>query len=145
MKGTVYKSTGSWYLVKAEDGQFYECRIKGKFRIQGIKNTNPIAVGDRVSFELETKSGKEAGVISEIEPRTNYIIRKSVNLSKQTHILAANIDRLFLVVTIKDPITFTSFIDRILITAEAYGIQAVLVFNKTDLYDAEEQMEIEYL
>lgn len=145
MKGNVYKSTGSWYLVKAEDGQFYECRIKGKFRIQGIKNTNPIAVGDRVSFELETKSGKEAGVISEIEPRTNYIIRKSVNLSKQTHILAANIDRLFLVVTIKDPITFTSFIDRILITAEAYGIQAVLVFNKTDLYDAEEQMEIEYL
>lgn len=143
MKGTVYKSTGSWYLVKTDDGSFYECRIKGKFRIHGIKNTNPVAVGDRVVFEQEEKTG--LGVITEILERENYLIRKSVNLSKQTHILAANIDQLFLVVTLKEPTTMTTFIDRILITAEAYGIRPILVFNKIDIYRPEEVSDMEHL
>ncbi|HLU51182.1 MAG TPA: ribosome small subunit-dependent GTPase A [Flavobacteriaceae bacterium] len=143
MKGTVYKSTGSWYLVKTDDGTFYECRIKGKFRIHGIKNTNPVAVGDHVIFEMEVKTG--LGVITEILERENYLIRKSVNLSKQTHILAANIDQLFLVVTLKEPTTMTTFMDRILITAEAYGIRPILVFNKIDIYNSEELLDMEHL
>lgn len=145
MKGTVYKSTGSWYLIKAENGTFYECRIKGKFRIKGIKNTNPVAVGDVVSFSLEAKNNQATGVITDIEERKNYIIRKSVNLSKQTHILASNIDTLFLVVTIKSPLTSTSFIDRILVTAEAYHIKAVIIFNKFDIYNEEELNEVSSL
>ncbi len=145
MKGTVYKSTGSWYTVKAENGLFYECRIKGKFRIQGIKSTNPIAVGDKVTFKLQTKDEKTQGIISEIEERENYIVRRSVNLSKRTHILAANIDQLFLVITLNNPPTFTSFIDRFLVTAEAYHIKTVLLFNKMDAYNNEETLEIEYL
>ena len=145
MRGTVYKSTGSWYSVKAEDGKFYECRIKGKFRIQGIKSTNPVAVGDRVHFELTKKSGEVVGMISEIERRDNYIIRKAVNLSKRTHILAANIDQLFLVITLNNPPTFTSFIDRFLVTAEAYQINTILLFNKADSYSEEEADEISYL
>lgn len=145
MKGTVYKSTGSWYTVKAENGLFYECRIKGKFRIQGIKSTNPIAVGDRVTFKLQTKDEKTQGIISEIEKRENYIVRRSVNLSKRTHILAANIDQLFLVITLNNPPTFTSFIDRFLVTAEAYHIKTVLLFNKIDTYNKEELLEIAYL
>lgn len=145
MKGTVYKSTGSWYQVKAEDGVFYSCRIKGKFRMQGIKSTNPIAVGDRVVFKPETKGGETDGVITDIEDRDNYIIRKSVNLSKRTHILAANIDQLFLVVTLKNPVTYTSFIDRFLVTAEAYHIKTVLLFNKADIYSEEELAEVKYV
>lgn len=145
MKGTVYKSTGSWYTVKAENGLFYECRIKGKFRIQGIKSTNPIAVGDRVEFKLQTKNEKTQGVIHQIEERDNYIVRRSVNLSKRTHILASNIDRLFLVITLNNPPTFTAFIDRFLVTAEAYNIRAVLLFNKIDTYNDDEILEIKYL
>lgn len=145
MKGTVYKSTGSWYTVKAENGLFYECRIKGKFRIQGIKSTNPIAVGDRVEFKLQTKNEKTQGVINGIKDRDNYIVRKSVNLSKRTHILAANIDQLFLVITLNNPPTFTSFIDRFLVTAEAYHIKTVLLFNKIDTYTEEELLEVKYL
>lgn len=145
MKGIVYKSTGSWYVVKAEDGVFYECRIKGKFRIQGIKSTNPIAVGDRVIFKTEKKGDETVGVISEIEERDNYIIRKSVNLSKKTHILAANIDQLFLVITLNNPPTFTSFIDRFLVTAEAYHIKTILLFNKVDTYTEDELDEVKYL
>lgn len=145
MKGTVYKSTGSWYTVKAEDGLFYECRIKGKFRIQGIKSTNPIAVGDRVEFKLQTKNEKTQGVIHDIEDRENYIVRRSVNLSKRTHILAANIDQLFLVITLNNPPTFTSFIDRFLVTAEAYHIKTVLLFNKIDTYSKEKLLEVENL
>lgn len=99
MTGRVYKSTGSWYLVKTELGQEYQCRIKGKFRLQGIKSTNPIAVGDFVDFDLDTKSDEETGVITKIHDRENYIVRKSVNLSKQTHIIASNIDVCFLLVT----------------------------------------------
>ncbi|WP_350292892.1 ribosome small subunit-dependent GTPase A [uncultured Croceitalea sp.] len=145
MRGTVYKSTGSWYTVKSFDGNFHECRIKGKFRIKGIKSTNPIAVGDIVSFELEKKGDETVGVIHEIEERKNYIIRKSVNLSKQTHIIAANLDQVFLLVTLNNPTTYTSFIDRFLITAEAYEIPAVLLFNKMDSYNDNEKAEIDYL
>ena len=148
MTGIVYKSTGSWYSVKTEEGTFLECRIKGKFRIQGIKSTNPIAVGDVVDFDMETSSDETVGVITNIHDRKNYIVRKSVNLSKQTHIIAANIDVVFLLVTINNPPTTTSFIDRFLVTAEAYGIEAVLVFNKIDTYDEatlDEQLYLQYI
>jgi len=145
MIGTVYKSTGSWYTVKTMNGKFYECRIKGRFRIQGIKSTNPIAVGDKVEFELETKNNTETGVIHRIEERSNYIVRKSVNLSKQTHIIAANIDQVFLLITIDNPPTFTSFIDRFLVTAEAYSVKTVLLFNKIDTYEEEKLLEVKYL
>ncbi|HZJ18999.1 MAG TPA: ribosome small subunit-dependent GTPase A [Pricia sp.] len=145
MRGTVYKSTGSWYSVKADNGDFIECRIKGKFRIQGIKSTNPIAVGDVVEFEIEQLGDDEVGTISAIEDRKNYIIRKSVNLSKQTHIIAANLDQVFLLVTLNNPTTYTLFIDRFLATAEAYDIPVVLLFNKTDAYNEEELGEIKFL
>lgn len=145
MKGTVYKSTGSWYTVKAEDGTFYECRIKGKFRIQGIKSTNPVAVGDVVKFDIETKGDETIGIIKDIEERENYIVRKSVNLSKQTHIIASNVDVAFLLITLNNPPTFTSFIDRFLVTAEAYHIEAVLLFNKIDSYSLSERGEVDYL
>ncbi|WP_026728423.1 ribosome small subunit-dependent GTPase A [Flavobacterium denitrificans] len=132
MTGTVYKSTGSWYTVKSEKGDFIECRMKGKFRIKGIKSTNPIAVGDIVDYELEETSDAVTGMIHNIHERKNYIVRKSVNLSKQIHIIASNIDQVFLLVTIDNPPTTTSFIDRFLVTAEAYGIEAILIFNKID-------------
>ncbi|WP_034061400.1 ribosome small subunit-dependent GTPase A [Lacinutrix jangbogonensis] len=145
MTGLVYKSTGSWYTVKTKLGITYECRIKGKFRLQGIKSTNPIAVGDYVDFELDTKSDQETGVIDKIHDRENYIVRKSVNLSKQTHIIASNIDQVFLLITIDNPPTFTSFIDRFLVTAEAYSIKTVLVFNKIDTYNEDTILEVKYL
>jgi len=145
LKGTVYKSTGSWYSVKAEDGNFYDCRIKGRFRIQGIKSTNPVAVGDKVFFELEQTSDAVTGVIKDIEDRENYVIRKSVNLSKQTHIIAANVDLCFLVITLNNPPTFTAFIDRFLVTCEAYHIEAVLLFNKVDTLSDEEFGEVKFL
>ena len=145
MTGTVYKSTASWYTVKTKDGKWYECRIKGKFRIKGIKSTNPVAVGDTVDFDLDTKSDVETGVITNIHERDNYIVRKSVNLSKQTHIIASNVDTVFLLITLNNPPTFTAFIDRFLVTAEAYHIKAVLLFNKIDTYDEEELLEIKFL
>ena len=148
MTGTVYKSTGSWYTVKSNQNDFIECRIKGKFRIKGIKSTNPIAVGDVVDYETDENSDTQTGVINKIHTRKNYIVRKSVNLSKQTHIIACNIDIVFLLVTINNPPTTTSFIDRFLVTAEAYGIQAVLVFNKIDTYDEvmqDEQLFLQYI
>ncbi|MEM9648390.1 MAG: ribosome small subunit-dependent GTPase A [Bacteroidota bacterium] len=145
MQGIVYKSTGSWYTVKTEEGSFYECRIKGKFRIKGIKSTNPIAVGDEVVFDLTKVGDESVAIISEIKPRKNYIIRKSVKLSKQTHIIAANLDQVFLLVTLNNPPTFTSFIDRFLVTAEAYDIPVVLLFNKMDVYDEDEMAEVQYL
>jgi len=145
MTGIVYKSTGSWYTVKADDGDFYECRIKGKFRLKGIKSTNPIAVGDKVDFTLETKSDQLTGVIDHIHDRMNYIVRKSVKLSKQTHIIASNIDQVFLLVTIDNPPTFTIFIDRFLVTAEAYSIKVILLFNKIDIYDEDTLLEVRYL
>lgn len=145
MQGTVYKSTGSWYSVKSSEGDFYNCRIKGKFRIEGIKSTNPLAVGDKVIFHLETAGDETIGIISAIKQRKNYIIRKSVKLSKQTHIIAANLDQVFLMVTLNNPMTYTSFIDRFLVTAEAYEVPAVLLFNKMDTYDEDEIVEVLYL
>jgi ribosome biogenesis GTPase len=145
MKGIVYKSTGSWYTVKTEQGSFYECRLKGKFRIRGIKTTNPVSVGDKVFFEIDNLGDDEYGVIYEIENRNNYIIRKSVNLSKQTQIIAANIDLAFLIVTLNNPPTSTAFIDRFLVTSEAYGIKTILLFNKIDSYNEEELVTVKYL
>ncbi|MFM2230141.1 MAG: hypothetical protein RL607_1399 [Bacteroidota bacterium] len=148
MTGWVYKSTGSNYTVKTAVGTLFDCRIKGKFRIKGIKSTNPIAVGDVVDFELDQSTDETIGQIHHIHDRKNYIIRKSVNLSKQVHIIASNIDVVFLLVTINNPATTTSFIDRFLVTAEAYGIEAVLIFNKIDTYDEatlDEQLYLQYV
>jgi len=144
-KGVVIKSTGSWYTVKTEDGNLIESRIKGNLRLKGIRSTNPIAVGDQVelteSKEDNNDNGETVGYISKIIPRTNYIIRKSPNLSKESHIIAANIDQAFLIVTIQFPVTSTTFIDRFLVSAEAYRIPCHLIFNKTDLYN-DEQTEV---
>ena len=148
MTGTVYKSTGSWYSVKSEAGDFMECRIKGKFRIKGIKSTNPIAVGDIVDYEIDENSDVSTGTVTKIHERKNYIVRKSVNLSHQMHIIASNIDRVFLLITINNPPTTTNFIDRFLVTAEAYGIETVLVFNKIDTLDEttlDEQLYLQHL
>lgn len=146
MTGIVYKSTGSWYTVKTDLGATYQCRIKGKFRMQGIKSTNPIAVGDRVDFDLDTANNDEpVGVVTNIHDRKNYIVRKSVNLSKQTHIIASNIDQVFLLITIDNPPTFTSFIDRFLVTAEAYSVKTILLFNKIDTYSKDTLDEVKYL
>lgn len=138
MQGKVIKSTGSWYLVRFTDGTTAECRIRGKFRMKGIRLTNPVAVGDIVEAE---KSGED-WVITKITERRNYIIRKSVNLSKEAHVLAANVDLAALVVTISHPETSLVFIDRFLAVAEAYSIPALLIFNKIDIYT---QDELEYL
>ena len=128
MRGLVIKNTGSWYTVLTDDGQLIDCKIKGNFRLKGIRSTNPVAVGDRVTVG-------EGDWITEIEDRRNYIIRKSINLSKQSHILAANVDQAMLVVTVANPQTSTTFIDRFLASAEAYRVPVILVFNKTDLLD----------
>jgi ribosome biogenesis GTPase len=138
MRGLVYKSTGSWYSVKTLDNKQFDCRIKGKFRLDGIKSTNPIAVGDYVDFEVEKNSDVETGVIHNICERKNYVLRKSVNLSKQTHILASNIDVVFLIITISSPVTSTNFIDRFLLTSNAYSIKTILLFNKIDLLNKTE-------
>lgn len=135
MKGLVIRNTGSWYQVKTDDGQFVECKIKGNFRLKGIRSTNPIAVGDRVQI-IPNQEG--TAFISEIEDRKNYIVRRSSNLSKQSHILAANLDQCMLVVTINYPETSTIFIDRFLASAEAYRVPVKLIFNKTDVYDEDE-------
>ena len=133
MKGLVYKSTGSWYKVRNEEGFFIDCRLKGKFRIKGLKATNPISVGDIVYYEPE--ANKETGLILKVENRKNYLIRKSVNLSKQYHILAANIDQAVLVATITQPETLNEFIDRFLVSVTAYDIPAIILVNKLDLYE----------
>ncbi len=140
MKGLVIKNTGSWYTVLTDDGPTVDCKIKGNFRLRGIRSTNPVAVGDRVTI-LENKdnsSGECYGWITEIEDRRNYIIRKSINLSKQSHILAANVDQALLVVTVSKPETSTTFIDRFLASAEAYRVPVILIFNKTDLLTDDE-------
>ncbi len=131
MQGVVIKSTGSWYIVKTDDGELLNCRIRGKFRMQDIKSTNPIVVGDKVLLSNEDDSF----IIDELFERKNIIVRKSVNLSKQTHILASNIDQAILVVTMQSPQTSTGFIDRFLVSAQAYGVDVIILFNKTDLYD----------
>jgi ribosome biogenesis GTPase len=132
LKGLVIKNTGSWYTVLTDSGQLLDCKVKGNFRLKGIRSTNPVAVGDRVTIS-------EGNWITEIEDRRNYIIRKSINLSKQSHILAANVDQALLIVTITKPQTSTTFIDRFLASAEAYRVPVVLVFNKTDLLSDEER------
>jgi len=131
MDGIVVKSTGSWYEVMKPSGEIINCRLKGKFRLQGLKHTNPVTVGDKINYEMEPNS--ENGVIFSIEPRKNYIIRKSSNLSKQTHIIASNIDQAILMVTNAFPTTSLGFIDRFLVTAEAYHIPTTIIFNKVDL------------
>ena len=136
MKGLVIKNTGSWYTVKTDDGNIVESKIKGNFRLKGIRSTNPVAVGDRVEI-IRNQEG--TAFINAIEDRRNYIIRKSQNLSKQSHILAANVDQAFLVVTVNYPQTSTTFIDRFLASAEAYSVPVPLVFNKTDLLSDEER------
>ena len=134
MKGLVVKNTGSWYIVRTDDGELIQCKIKGNFRIKGIRTTNPVAIGDRVTYTFP--SGRSGGAfITDIEDRRNYIIRKSINLSKQSHILAANVDQALLVITVTQPQTSTTFIDRFLASAEAYRVPVILVFNKTDLLD----------
>ena len=133
MKGLVYKSTGNWYDVHTDSKVVYKCNIKGKFRSLGIKSTNPVAVGDRVVFEVTDELDLK-GLIVKIENRDNYIIRKSVNLSKQTQIIASNIDCCFLFVTPSNPQTSSLFIDRILVSTKSYGIETVILFNKTDIY-----------
>lgn len=132
MKGLVIKNTGSWYTVLMDDGQLLDCKVKGNFRIKGIRSTNPVAVGDRVTVG-------EGNWITEIEDRRNYIIRKSINLSKQSHILAANVDQAMLIVTVSKPETSTTFIDRFLASAEAYRVPVILIFNKRDILDEDEQ------
>ena len=148
MTGLVYKSTGSWYTVKSVAGDFMECRIKGKFRIKGIKSTNPIAVGDIVDYEVDENSDVSTGTITNIHERKNYIVRKSVNLSHQMHIIASNIDRVFLLITVNNPPTTFNFIDRFLVTAEAYRIETILVFNKIDTFNdavLNEQLFMQYV
>jgi ribosome biogenesis GTPase len=139
VQGLVIKNTGSWYTVLTDDGRTIDSKIKGNFRLKGIRSTNPVAVGDRVSLSLTESSGNETtAFITDIEDRKNYVIRKASNLSKQSHILAANVDQVFLIVTVNYPETSTTFIDRFLASAEAYRIPVVLVFNKTDLLSPEE-------
>lgn len=142
-KGIVFKSTGSRYLVKTNNGDLINCTIKGKFRMSDIKSTNPIAVGDNVVITMDTENNM--GVISEIEERKNYIIRKASNLSKQSHIIASNIDQALLLVTVNYPITTTVFIDRFLASAEAYRIPVKIIFNKIDRYDEAHQKSVSEL
>ncbi len=141
MKGLVIKNTGSWYTVLTDDGPTVDCKIKGNFRLRGIRSTNPVAVGDRVEITMQPAIANQqpTAFITEIEDRRNYIIRKSINLSKQSHIIAANVDQALLVITVVKPETSTTFIDRFLASAEAYRVPVILVFNKTDLLNDEER------
>ena len=141
--GVVIRSTGSWYSVLFSDNSVMDCRLKGVFRIRGIRTTNPIAVGDRVVVEVS--AGGTGGNITHIEPRTNYLIRKATKLSKASHIIAANIDQMVILASLTKPRTSTGFIDRLLVTSEAYHIPAIIVFNKTDLYDQEMKDYLEWL
>jgi ribosome biogenesis GTPase len=144
LEGTVIKSTGSWYYVEDSSGETWACKIKGKFRIKGIRTTNPVAVGDHVIFRVVQENPKE-GLITELKDRKNYIIRKATKLSKESHIIAANIDQAIVMATLAYPETFTLFIDRFLVTAEAYSIPAIILFNKTDLYNEAQMQKLEQL
>lgn len=141
-KGLVKKNTGSWYSVRTDNGSDVQCKLRGTFRLKDIRTTNPIAVGDRVDYEMNDDG---TGLITRIEERKNYVIRRSSNLSKQAHIIAANVDLSFLVVTINEPETSTIFIDRFLASAEAYRVPVCLVFNKVDLYNGEDMEYIDRL
>jgi len=140
LKGMVVKTTGSWYRVKTEDGVFTECKIKGKFRQRGIRSTNPVAVGDKVHFIMQEK--QETGLIISIETRKNYIARKASNLSKYSQIIAANIDQAILMISLREPKTLIEFIDRYLVTAQAYRIPVILLFNKIDLYSTRDKEKL---
>lgn len=142
MHGIVIKSTGSWYVVRTDGGEEVECKVKGNFRLRGIRSTNPVAIGDGVTI---TDDGGDVAFITEVDERHNYIVRKASNLSKQSHILAANIDMAFLIVTLARPETSTTFIDRFLATAEAYRVPVTLVFNKVDTLTEEEKEVMAYL
>lgn len=144
MKATVYKSTGSWYVTKTEEGKVYNARIKGIFKIEGITSTNPIAVGDEVNLEFETDT-EAAAMIVEIHDRRNYITRQSPANKNQHHIIAANLDQSMMFATLKDPRTSPGFIDRFLVTCEAYHVPAIIVFNKYDIYRKKEQEKFEEL
>lgn len=145
-QGLVIKSTGSWFTVESENSELFECKIKGKFRIKDIKSTNPVAVGDHVEFSIQSTSNeKNVGLITSISDRKNYIIRRSQNLSKQSHIIAANIDQAVLLVTLDYPVTTTTFVDRYLASAEAYRIPVLIVFNKTDRLNKEQQITLSTL
>ena len=137
MKGIVYKSTGSWYMVKGEDGHVYQARLKGKFKIKDITSTNPIAVGDEVGFEMEDEAENRT-MITDLLPRRNYVNRISPANRRQHHIIASNLDQSLLIATIKEPRTSTGFIDRFLVTCEAFYIPAIIVFNKSDLHEEHE-------
>lgn len=143
IKGRVIRSTGSWYTVMSADNIVRDCRLRGKYRLQGLRTTNPVAVGDLVYFKIEP--GKETAVIEKIEDRTNVIVRKSTNLSKAAHIIASNLDQALLVVTIDQPRTSTGFVDRFLATTEAYHLQSILVFNKIDIYTPAQMEELRLL
>jgi len=144
-KGLVYKSTGIWYKVKDLNNTFFECRIKGNFKTKNIKSTNPIAVGDKVSFNLIDEGDRKIGIINKIFKRDNYIIRKSVKLSKESHIIASNIDQVFLFITLNNPPTSYNFIDRFLVAAEAFKIKVILIFNKIDTYSKNDFKELEII
>lgn len=141
LTGIVIKTTGSWHTVRTKEGNDILCKIKGKFRIKGFRTTNPVAVGDEV--DLQDIEGEDIGMIIKIHPRRNYIIRKATNLSRESHIIGANVDQAWLIATLKDPVTFSLFIDRFLVTAEAYQIPASLIFNKWDIYNDEEKEKLE--
>ena len=143
MQGTIIRNTGSWYVVRTDDGRLFDCKVKGNFRLKGIRSTNPVAVGDRVT--ILPGDDERTALITEILDRRNYIIRKASNLSKQSHIIAANVDQALLVVTIAHPQTSTTFIDRFLASAEAYRVPVVILFNKVDLYNEAERQELEQL
>lgn len=138
MQGIVIKNTGSWYLVRLDDGQLFQCKVKGNFRLKGIRSTNPVAVGDHVRITPTESASEQVGMITEILDRRNYIIRKASNLSKQSHIIATNVDQAALVVTLRHPETSTTFIDRFLAGAEAYRVPVIIIFNKVDLLDEDD-------
>ena len=139
MTGIVIKNTGSWYVVRTDDGQLFQCKVKGNFRLKGIRSTNPVAVGDHVRITPTESRDEQVGLITEILDRRNYIIRKASNLSKQSHIIAANVDQAALLVTLRHPETSTTFIDRFLAGAEAYRVPVIIIFNKVDLLDEEDR------
>lgn len=143
MQGIVIKNTGSWYVVRLDDGQLFQCKVKGNFRLKGIRSTNPVAVGDNVRIVPTEANAGHVGMITEILDRRNYIIRKASNLSKQSHIIAANVDQAALVVTLRHPETSTTFIDRFLASAEAYRVPIILIFNKVDLLDEDDRHLLE--
>lgn len=142
--GTIIKSTGSWYTVLDDQGEKFQCRLRGRFKMAGSKATNPVAVGDRVEFMQDSAGGQHTGIITGIHDRVNYMIRKATKLSRKTHVIAANLDQVVVIATLAEPRTSTGFIDRLLVTCEAYSIPALIVFNKCDLLESKEGQQALY-